>query len=83
MKEEEKEREKGREGGGKTSTGGDGGSGADVGCETRCAGGRRRTSSRTVYICHETSRDKGWCCRWVQVNLWPPDEILFPQQRLV
>lgn len=43
----------------------------------------RRTSSRTVYICHEASRDKGWCCRWVQVNLWPPDEILFPQQRLV
>lgn len=56
------------------------GSGADV---RVCAGGRRRTSSRTVYICHEASRDKGWCCRWVQVNLWPPDEILFPQQRLV
>lgn len=83
MERERKREERGRGEGKDEYASGDGGGGADVGCETRSAGGRRRTSSRTVYICHETSRDKGWCCRWVQVNLWPPDEILFPQQRLV
>lgn len=72
-KREKKERE---------NKGGNSDGGADVE-RGRSAVGRRCTSSRTVYICHEASRDKGWCCRWVQVNLWPPDEILFPQQRLV
>lgn len=35
----------------------------DGSTDVRCGDGRRRTSSRTLYICHEASRDKGWCCR--------------------
>lgn len=68
-----------------TSVSGDGSAGVDVECGTwgiaRVVDG---VQVREQYISVTRRRViKGWCCRWVQVNLWPPDEILFPQQRLV